>query len=293
METVNDAGANKQSKVKSEIVETNSKINEYSLSIINQGEIIIASLLYERISDYSVGDDYQFYVVKHDGKYYYSQTNRYMELKFNELDISSINNSSFQEIFLTMSIDDIDNIKQYLIKYLAGELKFSGTGRLFLGDLADMDEEQIKAHLIEYYSGSDSYEYQGEPISKEYIKTCLDNMDVLIAYESVGDYGCDSSSTFVFRQDNKYYLVNGAHDSDRGFEGQFELFEVSLIHLQSDEFNIYAGYYDPISEVNKLAVKQFLLELCPACGKHIPNKEERLVHLNWEMETNCYEPTLN
>lgn len=72
--------------------------------------------------------------------------------------------------------------------------------QLFLADLADMTEEEIKRHLISEY---------GAP------QVALDKLDILIAYESVGRWGCDSSSFFLVQDKatKDLFEVHGSHCS--------------------------------------------------------------------------------
>lgn len=165
---------------------------------------------------------------------------------------------------------------------------------LALEDLKDYSEEEVKEYLINSYSGDrDDYRSSEDVLEQDKVRVQLKDCEVLIAYESVGAFGCDSSSMFLFRKDNTYYCLYGSHDSTSGFEGQFDMDPISLIYLQSDKFHFPKGGYDESNGDNELAVKNYLAELCPACGKHIPNKEERLVHLDWEMEQNKYIPEVS
>lgn len=119
---------------------------------------------------------------------------------------------------------------------------------LFLGDLKRLTPKEIKEHIKE------SYEY----------KHSLDNYKIIIAYESVGSWGCDSSSFFVVQDKKtfKLYEVHGGHCSCFGFEEQFELNEeTNLEYLSSDNFYFHTGGYDDSSKENENQVKCFLKEL--------------------------------
>lgn len=184
---------------------------------------------------------------------------------------------------------------------------------LVLEDFKDLSEEQVKEHIVKYYcdqaqySEEDSSWCDEEPLaehlkeqleSQNYIREQLKDCEVLVAYEC-NDGSYSALSLFIFRQGNKFYYMSGSHCSCNGFEGQFQLNEVSLIYLQSEHFSCESRseYYNeedsPNLFVRQKLVKSYLAELCPACGKHIPNNEERLVHLDWEMEQNKYVPEVN
>jgi hypothetical protein len=133
---------------------------------------------------------------------------------------------------------------------------------LCLGDLVGYTEDLIKAHLAESYSGDDSGFDYGCPTEEDIavVAKTLEDYDVLIAYESVGAYGCDSSSWFLLqsKETGKFFTASGSHCSCYGFEGQFDLEESPLEYLQSDNFEMGTGGYDVIWETNKSLVKQYL-----------------------------------
>lgn len=120
--------------------------------------------------------------------------------------------------------------------------------QLLLEDLLNMTEEEIRRHLIEDYEAS---------------KEDLDKYDILIAYESVGSWGCDSNSFFLLQEKStrKYFGVYGSHCSCYGFEGQFEPEEHSLEYLKSKHFSFYCGGYDNNEESNIKAVLDYIKEL--------------------------------
>jgi len=121
---------------------------------------------------------------------------------------------------------------------------------LSLGDLKGKSEEQIKIHIATNYG-----EEYGCKLDLSVMKT-LSKMKVLIAYESVGDYGCDSSSFFLFLdEDGTYQTMYGSHCSCFGFEGQFKLEETPVEYLKSEKFNFYCGGYDENEEETQLLVK--------------------------------------
>jgi hypothetical protein len=122
---------------------------------------------------------------------------------------------------------------------------------LSLGDLAECSKQDIYNHFINDYKAD-----------FKTAKEIEDLYDILIAYESVGDYGCDSSSYFLLRnkQDNQLYEVGGSHCSCYGFEGQFEPTLVTLNYLKSDKFHFYTGGYDDFNKQNISSVKEYINE---------------------------------
>lgn len=136
---------------------------------------------------------------------------------------------------------------------------------LYLEDLKGLSEEEIKSHLIENYAGDKSGFDYGEPTEDEKKKLAeiLAGLDVVVAYESVGSWGCDSSSFFLFRRksDGIYLENHGSHCSCYGFEGQFSPEETTKEYLKSEKFNFSCGGYDDHETDNQIAVKKFLAEL--------------------------------
>ena len=136
---------------------------------------------------------------------------------------------------------------------------------LTLADLTDWSEADIKSHLVRDWSGEEpSGSYEGgrqTPETTTNAEAWLETAEVLVAYESVGDYGCDSSGFYLFRRDGKLYEVHGGHCSCYGFEGQFCPEETSLAYLQSDKFRLDVGGYDSESVANAEKVKAFVMAL--------------------------------
>lgn len=98
--------------------------------------------------------------------------------------------------------------------------------QLFLADLKDMSDEAIREHIaIEYSDENRQGGVADGAMSAQAIREMLNYFDILIAQESVGDFGCDSSSWFLLRNrvTGELAEINGAHCSCYGFEGQFEL----------------------------------------------------------------------
>lgn len=147
-----------------------------------------------------------------------------------------------------------------------------------LEDLKDYSEQDILKHLVENYAGTKSgYDY-GNITDKDKIiaQKALENMEVLIAYESVGNWGCDSSSFFLLKDkiNNKLFVINGSHNSFFGFEGQlfedvinYKLEEVDIITLKYIINNNYdhsvfcTGGYDENDAENKRIVSEYILNL--------------------------------
>ena len=117
---------------------------------------------------------------------------------------------------------------------------------LFLSDLVGLTEAQVKQHISEEYS--------------EDIKN-LENVEILIAYESVGDWGCDSSSFFLIRIDGVLYENHGSHCSCYGFEGQWSPEETKLQYLKSPLFTFSIDEYDDQDKENMRRVLKYLKDL--------------------------------
>lgn len=117
--------------------------------------------------------------------------------------------------------------------------------QLFLEDLANMNEEEIRKHL--------AYEYEAKQEE-------IDRFDILIAYESVGSWGCDSSSFFLLRDrvTGELFENHGSHCSCYGFEGQFEPEETTVEYLKSDNFYFSTGGYDSNDRINIEQVKSYI-----------------------------------
>ena len=76
---------------------------------------------------------------------------------------------------------------------------------LALADFAGMDEAAVKSKIAEDF---------------EIPAGSLADCEIIVAYMSVGDYGCDSGAFIVFRRNGILYEVNGAHCSCHGFGEQ-------------------------------------------------------------------------
>jgi len=137
--------------------------------------------------------------------------------------------------------------------------------QIFLEDLKDMTEVEIKAHIAGEYGGDKSGFDYGEPDANDVanVAKTLEEYDVLVAYESVGSCGCDSSSYFLLqhKETGVYQEFSGSHCSCYGFEGQFDLQEAPIEYLKSDKFNFCCGGYDDNETENQQAVKAFVSAL--------------------------------
>lgn len=117
--------------------------------------------------------------------------------------------------------------------------------QLFLADLENLTEEEIRTALIEDYCAT---------------REEVDKYDILIAYESVGSWGCDSSSFFLLRdrETGKLYENHGSHCSCYGFEDQFRPEETTIAYLKSNNFYFETGGYDGESMTNQEKVKNYI-----------------------------------
>ena len=127
----------------------------------------------------------------------------------------------------------------------------------------------MKANLITCYSGTSSHHDYGEINESDILESRkkLENMEILIAYESVGSWGCDSSSYFLLRDKitKKLYECYGSHCSCYGFEGQLDLEETTEEALKfrtSIAGNLfYTGGYDSNSHDNLIKAKNHINEI--------------------------------
>jgi hypothetical protein len=140
---------------------------------------------------------------------------------------------------------------------------------LAIEDLLGKTEAEVKQHIVDNYA-QESYE-------RKEVYDQLNKLDVLVAYESVGSWGCDSASFFVFKdkETGMVYEMHGSHCSCYGFEGQFRLEETTIEALKSrveharsrneedeDEYSIFCiGGYDGDSTNNAKAVNNYINNL--------------------------------
>ena len=130
-----------------------------------------------------------------------------------------------------------------------------------LQDLADQTEAQIKDHLAKEYS------IESDAIRKANRKL-LNGLQILLAYESVGSWGCDSSSFFLLRdkKTKELFEINGSHCSCYGFEEQFELESTTkeALQMRANKGSVfYTGGYDDNSKENTEIVLDFILHKLP------------------------------
>jgi len=129
---------------------------------------------------------------------------------------------------------------------------------LALEDLKGMTEFQIKQHL--------ELQYSGEGLDVAEVSKALENLEVLVAYESVGSWGCDSTSFFLFKDNKgKLYEMHGSHCSCYGFEDQFKLEETERqalwYRMNEGRGNVFSpGGYDFDCDKNIAKVKKYIKE---------------------------------
>lgn len=119
---------------------------------------------------------------------------------------------------------------------------------LTLQDMKGKTEAEIKQHLISEYGATESQ---------------LKDISVLIAYESVGDWGCDSSSFFLLKdkKSKKLYEIHGSHCSCFGFENQYTPEETTVQALKDRAAKKYVfstGGYDYDSDRNVIEVLAYI-----------------------------------
>lgn len=126
--------------------------------------------------------------------------------------------------------------------------------QLFLEDLAGMTNEEVIQHIVRDYEAN---------------KKLVNKFKVLIAYESVGSWGCDSSSWFLLKEKStgKLFETHGSHCSCYGFEGQFEPEETNLEYLKSEKFYFSCGAYDDNADETRQKVKEFISKMCKTKAK--------------------------
>jgi len=123
---------------------------------------------------------------------------------------------------------------------------------LALADLNKCTIEEIKKHIMVSYN----------PEGGGFVD--LAGYKILIAYESVGDYGCDSSSFFLLKKARRLYEVHGSHCSCYGFEGQFDPEETTLdaLKARAKKGRLFsAGGYDGAVTENQMLVKEYILKM--------------------------------
>ena len=121
--------------------------------------------------------------------------------------------------------------------------------QLFLCDFENETNKCLIDRIV------DEYKVDKEEVTKYHI---------LIAYQSEGDWGCDSSSWFLLKDnDENLFEVSGGHCSCYGFEGQWEPQESSWAYLLSDKFYFNSGGYDDQRDLSKELIAKFIKENAP------------------------------
>lgn len=116
---------------------------------------------------------------------------------------------------------------------------------LYLEDLKEYDEAKIRQHLIDEYGAPN-----------------IDHLEILIAYESVGSWGCDSTSFFLLKdKDGVLYENHGSHCSCYGFEEQWKPEPTTIEYLKSDKFRFYTGGYDDNEKENTSKILNYIKNL--------------------------------
>lgn len=133
---------------------------------------------------------------------------------------------------------------------------------LALADLAGLSEDEIKEHIAIHYGGDKSGFDYGIPTEEDAaaLRAELANHEILIAYESVGSWGCDSSSFFLTRKDGKLYENHGGHCSCYGFEGQWSPEETTKETLTRQTMGFAGGGYDDNRDANDEQIKTYIQE---------------------------------
>jgi hypothetical protein len=110
---------------------------------------------------------------------------------------------------------------------------------LALEDLEGQDEASVRDHIV------CAFEVSQRKVAR---------FEILIAYQSVGNWGCDSSCWYLLRKDGVLYENHGGHCSCYGFEGQWAPEETAVDYLLSEKFNFCTGGYDDNEDHNEGAV---------------------------------------
>lgn len=109
-----------------------------------------------------------------------------------------------------------------------------------LGDFEGWTNEEVEQHVISSWQHPQGF----------------GGLELLIAYESVGHYGCDSSAFFILRDEKgNIFEVNGSHCSCYGFEDQWILEETSFAVLEERKWLFSTGGYDREAEENMKKVR--------------------------------------
>lgn len=136
---------------------------------------------------------------------------------------------------------------------------------LTLEDMKHLSEKEVKDHIANEYAGSVSGFDYGNPSDSEKAELAskLEQFNILVAYESVGSWGCDSSSWFLLRHKERdtLHIISGGHCSCFGFEGQGQIEDTDIEYLKSDRFYFPCGGYDESRDENEKSVKAAIAAL--------------------------------
>lgn len=126
-----------------------------------------------------------------------------------------------------------------------------------LADFSGMSEEAVKEKCADDF---------GIPLES------LTDTKIVVAYMSVGSWGCDSSAFIVFRKGGELYEVNGSHCSCYGFsesdysggsttQWQPELVPDVAVVIQRSDYCLAGGGYDDDKAANAEAIRNHLKSL--------------------------------
>ena len=131
---------------------------------------------------------------------------------------------------------------------------------LALGDMRGKKAKEVKEHLVSNWTDfwdEDVKEY----VPNDNLKNFLEDKKILIAYESVGDYGCDSEGTYVFEDpEGDLHLFKGSHCSCYGFEDQGTPENISIEALS--RMSLSVGGYDNDGHINERRFREEVKRIC-------------------------------
>lgn len=124
--------------------------------------------------------------------------------------------------------------------------------QLLLADLADLNDADVREHILNQWTDNGA--------QRDAVDAILLDADILIAYEHVGSWGCDSAAFYLLRRrsDAQLIVVHGSHCSCYGFEGQFEPEETDATVLKSDQFYFSTGGYDDDGAAHTAQAREFI-----------------------------------
>lgn len=133
-----------------------------------------------------------------------------------------------------------------------------------LVDLAGLTPDAVKDHIAENYAGTESGFSYCSPRTDEKaaLRARLNDFSIIVAYEHVGDYGCDSSSYFLLRdRKRKLFEVRGGHCSCYGFEGQWDMEQADISYLRSEKHYVGFGGYDGAANEHQRQINEVILQI--------------------------------